>query len=431
MKKTIAALLAGLLALSALAGCAKEPANPSSQEGTSVSSGNEEQKEVELTYWQHSSAARDEMMEKIIADFTKENPNIKVKLEFIPEDDYQKKLIPALATATAPDVFQVQSGMVLQLAKAGSIQPLDESVMPASEIEKDFIPATVDGLKYDGKYYGMPTDTQTILLFWNKDLLKAEGLDPEKGPQTWEEMFDYARKLTKLDDAGNLTQSGWGHKGYFPEVTSMIEQAGGKFYDAQSNQYVFADDKTAMGVINDLAGLLREDKIFNESFTKNWAGFRQGLVAMMLGHPAMIGNLKTTAPDLNYGVDLIPATDGKRTSCVTSWGYVMSNKASATETTKLIQYLGSEAVEKQWTQTTGELPARKALLEDSDLVSDPKVKVALDSLKESFVGTLQTGSLEKIWKDDFQKIIMTDEPVDQIMKDCQSALNEEAAKDVK
>lgn len=382
---------------------------------------------VTLTYWQHSSAARDEMMTELVKQFEAANPDIKINVEFIPEGDYTEKLIPSLATASAPDVFQVQSGMVAKLADAGSIQPLDESVMSTESIAEDFVAATVDGLKFDGQYYGMPTDTQTIICLWNKDLVAAAGLDAEAGPQTWDEFFDWARKLTLRDESGSMTQSGWGGKGYYPEVLSYIEQKGGKFYDAEKNEFVFADDEAAVKAIKEMAALYKEDKVYNTEFTKNWAGFRQGLVALMLGHPAMIGNLVTTAPDLNYGVGLIPQSGDSRATCVTSWAYVLSAKAPSDAATRFIQFLSSEEVEKQWTLKTGELPARKALLEDAGLKENPKVAVAIDSLKDSFVGTLQTSALNTAWSDGYERILKTDEDVDTILHEMQAALNEELA----
>ena len=64
------------------------------------------------------------MMGKIVAMFEAKYPNYKVELEFIPQADYTQKLIPSLATDTAPDVFQIQQGMVEKLAEVGSIKPL-------------------------------------------------------------------------------------------------------------------------------------------------------------------------------------------------------------------------------------------------------------------------------------------------------------------
>jgi ABC-type sugar transport system, periplasmic component len=384
---------------------------------------------VTLTYWQHSSSARDNMMKTIAYEFMQDNPDINIKMQFIPEDSYQSKLIPALATNAAPNIMQIQSGMVERLVKAKAIQPLDESVMSTATIKSDFIPATVDGLQVGGKYYGMPTDTQTIVAYWNKDLVSAAGLDAEKGPQTWDEMLAWAKKLTKTEN-GKMTQSGWGEKGYHPDVQAFVFTNGGKMTDS-TGKYVFADDPKSIEAIKFLVDAYKVDKVYDTQFIKNWAGFRQGKVAMMLGHPAMLGNLKLTAPTVKLGIGLVPGKNGKHTTVVTSWAYVMSKNANAVAGTKWIKYLSSLEVEKRWTQQTGELPARKALLTDKDLTSDAQLSILLSSLNDSQVGTLQTGALETIWNDGYQKLILTDASFTETLKKIQDQLNVEIAKDLK
>ncbi len=142
----------------------------------------------------------------------------------------------------------------------------------------------------------------------------------------------------------------------------------------------------------------------------------------------MIGNLKTTAPNLDYNLSLLPTKDGKRSACVTSWGYVMSKKANSVAATKFIEFLSSKEIEKKWTLSTGELPARRELLKDSELISDAKVKIALESLNESFVGSNQTSSLNSIMKKMYEEIMLTDKAIDAIAKDYQAKLNAEVSK---
>lgn len=376
-----------------------------------------------IRYWQHSSAARDEMMLKIIDMFEAEYPQYKVEAEFVPESDYNQKLIPALATNTAPDVFQIQQGMVAKLAEVGSIQPLDTSIMPTESIQSDYIASAVDGLKYNGMYYGMPTDTQTIILLWNKAHAEAAGLDPENGPQTWDEFFDWAHKMTIKDEQGNLVQSGWGGKGYWCEVAAFVIQHGGRMND-ENGDFVFADDPVSVEAIKKYVSFYKEGN-YNEAFTANWAGFRQGLVSMMLGHPAMIGNLVTTAPDLAYNVTLIPAYEDRHTTCVSSWAYVMSSRADSEAATTFIKFLSSEEVERMWTEETGQLPVSNSLVADESLKSDPKIAVAIESLNDSFVGTLQTGAMNTIWSDGFERICNTDENIEDVLHEIQDSLNEE------
>ncbi len=419
-KKIMSLVLSTLLIGGVLAGC-----------GNKADGGNTsgDGKKTTITYWQHSSQARDKMMQDLAKEFMDKNKDIDVKLEFIPEDSYSTKLISTLATNAAPDVMQVESGMIPRLVKAGAIQPLDEKILPTDKIADEFTPATVDGLKYEDKYYGLPTDTQTIVLYWNKDLVKEANLDAEQGPKTWDELREWAKKLTKAE-GGTMTQSGWGVKGYNPEVQAIITQYGGKMVD-ENGKYVFADDVKSVEAIQFMVDAYKKDKVYNTEFMKNWAGFRQGKVAIMLGHPAMLGNLKETAPNVKLGMALIPSKEGKNTTIVTSWAYVASKNANSEAATKWIEFLTSKEVQKKWTKQTGELPSRKELLNDSDLTSDPQTKLLISSLEDSKVGYLQMGILNSIWSQYFEKLILTDAPVQETLKELQNELNTEIAKDLK
>jgi multiple sugar transport system substrate-binding protein len=422
-KKIMSLVVSSLLVGTMLMGCNKNTS------GQPTAAAPNEDKKVTLTYWQHSSQARDTMMQNLAKEFMEKNKNIEVKLEFIPEADYFTKLISSLATDAAPDVFQVQSGFISRLAKVEAIKPLDESVLSTANIKNDFTPAAVDALSVNGKYYGLPTDIQTIVMYWNKDLVAAAGLDAEKGPKSWDEMREWAKKLTK-SEGGKMTQSGWGEKGYHPEVQALVAQNGGKMVDA-SGKYVFADDEKSVEAIKFMVDAYKVDKVYDTQFVKNWEGFRQGKVALMLGHPAMFGNLKQTAPNVKLGIGLIPAKSGKNTTVVTSWAYSMSKKADSKAATKWIEFLTSAETQKKWTKQTGELPGRKALLSDAELTSDPSIKLLISSLSDSTVGYLQSGSLNTIWSQGFEKLLLTDAPMKDILKEMQDNLNKEIAKDLK
>jgi ABC-type glycerol-3-phosphate transport system substrate-binding protein len=145
----------------------------------------------------------------------------------------------------------------------------------------------------------------------------------------------------------------------------------------------------------------------------------------------MFGNLKQTAPNVKVGIGLIPAEAGKNTTIVTSWAYSMSKKADSKAATKWIEFLASSEVQKKWTKQTGELPGRKALLTDAELTADPSIKMLISSLSDSAVGYLQSGSLNTIWSQGFEKLLLTDAPMKDILKEMQDNLNKEIAKDLK
>ena len=68
---------------------------------------------------------------------------------------------------------------------------------------KSFYPAFMENSQTGGKTWGIPFQRSTIVMYWNKELFKEAGLDPNKAPANWTEMLNYAKKLTRRDAAGN------------------------------------------------------------------------------------------------------------------------------------------------------------------------------------------------------------------------------------
>ena len=100
-----------------------------------------------------------------------------------------------------------QRNILAEYQARGELAPVPDDVMSTADIESTFSPASIRLLKFDGKYYGLPTDVQTMLLFYNDGLFTAAGLDPTKDFTTWEEFRQAAIKLTKAD-GGTMTQAG-------------------------------------------------------------------------------------------------------------------------------------------------------------------------------------------------------------------------------
>ena len=61
----------------------------------------------------------------------------------------------------------------------------------------------------EGRYYGIPYTVDLSGLVWNKELFREAGLDPERPPETWDELIEYAQKLTKTNDSGEVEQYGF------------------------------------------------------------------------------------------------------------------------------------------------------------------------------------------------------------------------------
>src|ERR671920_1167048 len=85
----------------------------------------------------------------------------------------------------------------------------EDAIVPFDGVDTSvYFPAFMANSQTGGKTWGIPFQRSTIVLYWNKELFKEAGLDPEKPPTTWQEQADFAAKLTKRDGSGNVSQ--WG-----------------------------------------------------------------------------------------------------------------------------------------------------------------------------------------------------------------------------
>ena len=126
---------------------------------------------------------------------------------------YQESITKALTahkSGTPPVTSVLLSTDMFTLIDEDAIVPIDDFVKTDDDKKwlASFFPAFMENSQTGGKTWGMPFQRSTIVLYWNKDLFKEAGLDPEKAPATWAEMQAFAEKLTKRDASGNVTQ--WG-----------------------------------------------------------------------------------------------------------------------------------------------------------------------------------------------------------------------------
>lgn len=155
---------------------------------------------ITLTFWDHSQQAVDlaNAYTKAAADFKALYPNVTVNIETTPYDQYHDKLLTALKGGTGPDIMGLDQPWVPEFASAGVLLPVDDLVTKSTAVKQDaFYPSAWDTTLWKGKQYGVPLGVDVwSMLVWNPDLFKAAGLDPKTPPKTWDELLQYAQKLT-------------------------------------------------------------------------------------------------------------------------------------------------------------------------------------------------------------------------------------------
>ena len=372
---------------------------------------------VEIEYWQYTFAQRVQAIDELIKRFEAENPNIKVKQTTVPYDDFRLKIAAAIPAGQGPDVVQLFNGWLQDYLKAKLLQPLPSEIFPAADIERDFFPL-VKQMKVDGQYYALPTAVRSLALFWNKKLFTEAGLDPAKPPQTLDEMLDTAKKLTKRDGAGNLTQAGialdMGLQDHHWLREVLIRQMGGQPYsgDGKTVAYNTPAGHRAVAWYTDLA---TKHKVGEFGFlTDGVTAFKAGKAGLMID-----GSFRLAAFDaqagLDYAVAELPAYQGKRSNFASYWANGITPKATGAKrdaAVKFLKFITTPAAMELWLEKVGELPARKAMAERDAIRNHPKYGAFVRGLgyAEATFFVNETAQ-RKLFMDMTDRIVLKGQPV--------------------
>lgn len=384
--------------------------------------------EITIVHWQHHHEARAPVVQELAKEFMAKNVGVKISFESIPYDAYFDKLITALSTKTGPDVFQVSMEMAEQLINAGTITPVPESVMTAKQIEDSFLPAAVERFKSGGKYYGLPTDVQTLILFINVDLLKGCGGDPAKPPATWDELKAQAQQCTKRDAAGAITQAGLDTRYRWAVFTqAMYSFMDGPVVDAVNRKAMY-DNEQGLAAWKLVAELMTGPKaVDSPEFLTGQRKFEQGKAVFYINHPVTRGRLEREAKNVNWIAAPPPVPAGKKpVTPLHIWAYVVNAESKNKEAAwKWVQYLTNKDAQLKWNKAAGDLPSLKELTTDPALAFDANAKVAMNSMTYARpvqqVGQTEVDDIQsKMW----ERIVIKKDPVEPVVKEAAQAETE-------
>jgi multiple sugar transport system substrate-binding protein len=141
----------------------------------------EEEVTVRLTGWQ-SSPTEQRYLEETIEAFEEEYPHINVQMDTI-ADQYMDVLQTRLIGGEAADVFFLDAFEAPRLIEAGVLEPLDGYITEEFDVD-DFEEPLIEAFRRDDQLWGLPKDTSTLALFYNKDHFEEAGIDAP--PETWE-----------------------------------------------------------------------------------------------------------------------------------------------------------------------------------------------------------------------------------------------------
>lgn len=365
--------------------------------------------------------------DKIISDFTAQNPNIKIKLLSAPYASTKQQLVTGAASRTLPDVVGLDGAWVNDFAKQGAITDMSKLMTDANYDGSEL----ASQVQVDGKTYMIPVVNFVYPLFVNQDLLTKAGV--AKVPSTRTEFLDAAKKISAT--GGNV--KGWAlpldtavPNGVQNDVMSWLWASGGSMLQDGKPNLTSAPVKSTVEFVKSLndAGVIvpgaltmkEQDKV--EKFT-------QGQVGMVIDSLAHINLIKKNNPSLKFTVAALPAEDsytGKRGIPYASWGIGISNSTKhKAEAFKFVQYLMSKDVNAQLSTIANGFPGNKNAEPDFSK-SDPLFKTAFDIYKQGvpaneFVGLPKSEDLMRSFDEQLQLVLTGKSSVDDALTKAQAS----------
>jgi len=336
--------------------------------------------QVRLTYWQYEFGTKVALIDELIEEFNAANPDIIVVQETFPFDAYAQRVAAATAAGQGPDVVNLFYGWTAAWRRAGYIEPLPQQYFDHEWIESYFVPM-VEGVKFGGEYYGLPTAVRALALFYNKDHFREVGLDPDAPPQTWDAFVEMAQALT-IARGPLFTRIGYAPGGQDHHLvrTVLTNQLGTPPYSADNREVLYGGEIGAEA-LRTWTDWQLVDRIGELEFVPGSSGYRvgfisEGNISMIVDGSFAIAQVRNGA-QFDWGVAELPTFDnGVRSNYGSFWMNALTprayeNEARLEAAARFTRFLTQEDVMLRWLDAVGELPASQVLVADPDLLTDP------------------------------------------------------------
>lgn len=161
------------------------------------------QYKIDLEIWGVFDSS--DVFEKLSSEYRKINPHVgEIRYRKFTVDSYRKDLIDALASGQGPDIFWIHNTWVPSFQD--KVEPSSEFILGEKQFRDNFVDVVVNDFLVDKKVYAVPLSVDSLALYYNKDILNAQGIT--NPPRTWDEFNVNVRKLTRIDQFENIVQAG-------------------------------------------------------------------------------------------------------------------------------------------------------------------------------------------------------------------------------
>lgn len=368
---------------------------------------------VNISFWHAMSGNNGKIIEELTKRFNESQSEIVVTPVFQGSyDDEINKLKAGLQSKDVPAVVQVYDLGTRLLIDLGVITPMQDFIDREGFDISDIEPNVMNYYSVGGKLYSMPFNTSNPILYYNKNMFKEAGLDPEKPPRTWADVTEYARKLTKKDAGGQVTQYGCSFAIYGWFVEQWMAVQGAYYVNNENGRKDLATEAVYNGpegvaLLEWWKSLIDEGICINvgRSTTDTKKAFDSGTVAMTLDSTAGLRDrIAAGEGKFEVGVGFLPRakeedynTAGTIIGGASIWITNLRPAEEQEAAWKFVKFMASPDSQAYWHINTGYYPINAKGYNHPDDIAwrekYPQFQVAIDQLHMSPKNNVTAGGL--------------------------------------
>ncbi|MFK7692351.1 ABC transporter substrate-binding protein [Paenibacillus sp. HJGM_3] len=362
-----------------------------------------------VVWWHSLGGDNGKAVDKLVADFNASRKDIQVEAVFQGSyDESLTKMKASMDSKTGPSLIQVYEIGSRYMIDSKAITPV-QNFIDKDNFDLTRLEENITGYyKFDNKLYSMPFNTSNPILYYNKDLFKAAGLDPEKPPRTYEELTETAKKLSKDGVSGaSFAIYGWFMEQFFANQGSELLNNGNGRSGLATTSLVNAD--AGVKTLTWWKDLVDSKAAINlgRKTDDTKKAFAAGQVAMILDSTASLrGIVNSVSGKFEVGTGFLPKpADAKEGGVVVGGAsnWILNNKSEAEQKAawEFIKYLSAPEQQAYFSVNTGYFPITKKAY-DEQIVKDnmtkyPQFKTAVDQLHATKLNLATQGAVMGVY----------------------------------
>ncbi len=328
--------------------------------------------------WIYCGDKIDPIHEKYIKEWEGKNPGWKVTPEVVGWEQCQDKATTLAAAGTPVGMAYVGSRTLKEFAQNELIVP----VPMTDEEKKSYYPNIVDTVTFNDTQWGVPVAFSTKALYWNKDLFKQAGLDPETPPKTWAEEIADAKAIKEKTGIAGYGLPAKTFDNTMHQFMHWVYTNNGKVIDGDK---IVMDSPEVLAALQAYKDIMPYSVEGATAYEQNEirAIFLDGKVGMIQAGSGAAARLKDTK--INWGVaplPLGPSAKGEGTLLITDSLAVFKGTGVEEKAAEFAKYITSPGPQGEYELQGGAglTPLRPSAKVDEFVKADPSWKPFIDGI---------------------------------------------------